>query len=120
MAKHRIVVLDDDEDNLMILESALADSDYSVRAAHSCAEAKELIESERPDALVSDFALGDGTAVELMDELGDRRPRVAVLVSGFGSAEDREASAAAGFQAHLVKPIALDRLRTALRSMLES
>lgn len=121
MTKPRVLVLDDDEDNLLILEAALETSGFQVRGARSCAEAEAMLREEgaTTDALVTDLRLGDGTAFDLVSALGNKRPRVAVLVTGFGSAEDRRASAAAGFQAHLVKPITLDVLEQTLRSALD-
>ncbi len=108
----RILIVDDDEDNLDVLETALQSSGFDVLVARSCAEAKALFlrEEKLCDALVTDFNLGDGTAFELLDQLGAKRPEIAILVTGFGSAEDRKASAAAGFRAHLVKPVTLDLL----------
>lgn len=120
MTKPRVLVLDDDEDNLLILEAALETSGFLVRGARSCAEAEAILrEDASTDALVTDLRLGDGTAFDLVNALGAKRPRVAVLVTGFGSAEDRRLSAAAGFQAHLVKPVTLELLERTLRSALE-
>lgn len=119
MLKPTVLVLDDDEDNVQILEAALVSSGFEVRMARSCAEARELLETAPVDALVTDFSLGDGDALELIADLGPRRPKVAVLVTGYGSPEDQARSRAAGFDAHLVKPIALDELEAALRRGLD-
>ncbi|MBX3192034.1 MAG: response regulator [Labilithrix sp.] len=115
-----VLVLDDDEDSVLILEAALDASGFDVRVARSWREAREMLESTPTDALVTDLSLGDGDALELMASLGARRPRVAVLVTGFGGAEDRARSAEAGFDAHLVKPIALDQLEHTLWRCLTS
>ena len=116
MLKPTVVVVDDDEDNVFVLEALLEKAGFSVKVAHSCREAREVLEATPADALVSDLSLGDGDALELLASLGARRPRVAVLVTGYGSAEDLERSRAAGFHAHLVKPIAVEQLERALRS----
>ena len=115
MPKPSVVVLDDDEDNVDILEAALQASGFDVRVARSCAEACALLRAAPADALVTDFSLGDGDALELVAGLGSRRPTVAVLVTGYGSSEDQARSRAAGFDAHLVKPIAIEDLESALR-----
>jgi CheY-like chemotaxis protein len=119
MLKPTVLVLDDDDDNVQILEAALQSSGFDVRMARSCAEARALLAVAPVDALVTDYSLGDGDALELVAELGDRRPRVAVLVTGYGRPEDRERSRAAGFDAHLVKPVALEELELVLRQALE-
>lgn len=120
MLKPTIVVVDDDEDNVLVLEAALESFGFAVRIAHSCQQAREVLEASPADALVSDFSLGDGDALELLASLGAKRPRVAVLVTGYGSAEDQERSRAAGFYAHLVKPIAMDQLERTLRTALDA
>lgn len=114
----RIVIVDDDEDNLVVLETALQSSGFVVLAARSREEARDLFASEERicDVLVTDYDLGDGTAFELLEELGAKRPEVAILVTGFGSADDRRASAAAGFRAHIVKPIAFDLLERTIHA----
>lgn len=115
MSKPTVLVLDDDEDNVLILEVALASAGFDVRMARSCAEARTILAKVSFDALVTDFALGDGDALALAAELGERRPKVAVLVTGYSSAADRARTHEAGFDAHLVKPIALKDLEEALR-----
>jgi CheY-like chemotaxis protein len=116
-----VLVLEDDEDNLLVLEAALEMHGFSVRSARSCAEAEAVLARGDVDALVSDYSLADDNAVDWLKRLGPRRPRVALLVTGYGDSEARAASHAAGFQAHLVKPIApadLDReLRAALAGL---
>ena len=89
---------------------------FAVKTARSVREALALLEAGHADALVTDYSLGDGTAVELLASLGTKRPRLAILVTGHGSPEDVAKSRAAGFDAHLVKPIDLRQLERTLRA----
>jgi CheY-like chemotaxis protein len=91
-----------------------------VKAARSCAEADERLAEGGVDALVSDYSLADGTAVDWLQRIGDRRPKVALLLTGYGDAEARAASKAAGFDAHLLKPIAPAELERLLRNALDA
>jgi two-component system CheB/CheR fusion protein len=52
---------------------------------------------------------GYETCRRIRKELWGRRMRV-IAVTGWGQEEDRRTSAAAGFDAHLVKPVDTDRL----------
>lgn len=113
-----VLVLEDDEDNLLVLEAALEMQGFAVRCARSCAEAEAALGEGGVDALVSDYSLTDCNAVDWLRALGDRRPRVALLVTGHSEPEAREASRAAGFVAHLVKPITPADLERQLRTAL--
>jgi len=44
-------------------------------------------------------------------------PQRVIAFTGYGAAEDVEASCNAGFDEHVVKPVDLDRLLTSLREM---
>jgi len=112
------MVVDDDEDNALVLEAALELAGFEVTVARSLHDARAQLEQRPVDVLVTDYALGDGDAIELLSLLGTRRPRVAVLVTGYGSAEDRERSHAAGFDAHLLKPVGLGDLERTIREEL--
>ena len=105
-----VLVVDDDVDHCMMLEVALEAMGYEVKLAHSCRDAVELLLTTEVDALLCDLTLGDGTALDVLRGVGERRPRVAVVLSGFDAGEDRERSLAAGFDVHLVKPTSIDVL----------
>lgn len=113
-----VLIVDDDEDSLVILATALSASGFDVKTARSCAEARATLERGDLDALVADFSLDDGTAVDLVESLGERRPRFSILLTGFGDAAHRAAGKAAGFRAYLVKPVPLELLEKTLRAEL--
>lgn len=113
-----MLLLEDDEDNLLVLETALELSGHTVQTARCCADAEAVLAAGDVDALVSDYSLADCNAIDWLKALGDRRPRVALLVTGYGDAETRAASRAAGFDAHLVKPVVPSELDRCIRSAL--
>jgi DNA-binding response OmpR family regulator len=116
LVRPSVLVVDDDEDSAFVLEAALELAGFSVRVAFSCREARAALETAPADALVSDLSLGDGDAFDLLASLRSNRPRVAILVTGYGSEEDKARSKAAGFCAHLVKPVQLAQLEHTLRA----
>jgi len=118
MRGETVMVVDDDEDNALVLEAALQLAGFEVTVARSLHNARAVLAQTSVDVLVTDYSLGDGDAVELMASLGTRRPRVAILVTGYGSPEDRDRSEAAGFDAHLLKPVALEELERTIRERL--
>ena len=60
--------------------------------------------------LISDIGLPDGDGWELMMRLGDRRPRYAIAMSGFGQVFDRQRSLNVGYRHHLLKPVEPNQL----------
>jgi signal transduction histidine kinase len=82
------------------------------RWAQACAA----IAAGRFDVMLTDLRLDDGrSGLELMPLLRARGRRVpALIISAFGTDADRAASRAAGFVAHLVKPLGGDELARAL------
>jgi len=105
-----VLVVDDDEDHCVMLEFALAHIGYRVRIAHSVRDAVAILRAESPDVLVCDLTLGDGTAHDVMRLAGSRRPRLAIVLSGFDAEEERQRSIGNGFDVHLVKPTSIDEL----------
>ena len=118
MLKSIVLVVDDDEDNALALGAALSSCGFAVSIARSCREAREVLAATPVDALVTDYSLGDGDALELLSSLGATRPRVAVVVSGHGGPAAEARTLAAGFHGHFVKPIELDPLERMLRAAL--
>ncbi|CAN5868909.1 hypothetical protein BH11MYX4_BH11MYX4_09270 [soil metagenome] len=110
-----VLVVDDDDDHAFTLAALLELEGFVALMASSRAEARAILASRPVDVLLADLSLGDGTALDLMRELGSR-PRVAIVLSGFDGAGDVERTLAAGFDAHLTKPVHLPLLRDTIAS----
>jgi signal transduction histidine kinase/ActR/RegA family two-component response regulator len=105
-----ILVVDDNADGRTLTSLMLTQAGASVKAVASVREALQMLEVERPDALVSDIGLPDEDGYELIRQIrqyeaehGGFLPTVAV--TGYTRAEDRARILAAGFQAHVPKPV---------------
>jgi CheY-like chemotaxis protein len=82
--------------------------------------AVELALTLQPDTAIIDIGLpgrdGYVVAAEIRaSEVGGRRMRL-IALTGYGSEEDRRRAVAAGFDAHLTKPVEPDRLALLLAS----
>lgn len=69
------------------------------------------------DLVISDIGLPDGTGIDLMVELSQRYGLRGVAISGYGMDEDIARTRKAGFLAHLVKPIDMERLNRVIEQV---
>ncbi|HEX8078145.1 MAG TPA: ATP-binding protein [Chthoniobacterales bacterium] len=107
----QILFVEDHEDTARVLGRILRNAGFDVSHAGTVTDALALAAGRRFDLVVSDLGLPDGSGLELMKALRDSQGMQGIALSGFGTEEDVAASAAAGFAAHLTKPVDWERLR---------
>jgi hypothetical protein len=105
----RILLVDDHRDTAESLALLLRQRGFDVVVAHTVASALEQARNGF-DVLISDLGLPDGNGRDLVERLAARGPLRAIALSGYGTEADVAASRAAGFEAHLVKPVEPARL----------
>ena len=116
----RILFVEDHEDTRLALERFLRRRGYQVTSASDAQTAFKLAAASAFDIVVSDIGLPDGNGLELIRTLQAHAPIKGIAISGFGMEGDSDKSRAAGFSAHLLKPINPDELDTAIRRVLFS
>jgi CheY-like chemotaxis protein len=118
----KILVVEDHADMRTGLDLLFKLVGCRARFAPDVAAARAAIHEECVDVLLSDINLPDGSGWALLRELQalDRRPALAIAMSGFGSDKDIGASHEAGFDLHLVKPFPPEELTTALQRAAEA
>lgn len=103
-----VLVVDDDADARDLISTALRHAGATVIAASSVHGALDLLDTHRPDALVSDIAMPHGTGYDLVQAVREM-PRVAqipaIALTAYGRPEDRDRALTAGFDLHIVKPV---------------
>jgi CheY-like chemotaxis protein len=106
IAGHKPVVLcvEDDEDTLQMIEMMLSSKGYSILSASSVKEAVELANThDNIHSLVTDYHIGNETATDLLNALGDRKPKNVVLLSG--RQIENLKKEVPGADSHVMKPI---------------
>lgn len=111
----RILIVDDEPDMRVMLAVALTRQGAIVASAGSAAEAIDKIGQRLPDLLISDIAMPGQDGYALLRQLRQRFPGrehyfPAIALTALASSEDRKRALAAGFQAHLAKPVNLTEL----------
>jgi len=108
LAGVNILLVDDEPDTLTLFRNALVDAGASVRAVASGPDALGVLDTWQPDLLVTDLGLPGMDGYQLFEAIRLSRsghPIPGVAVSAYARPDDRARSLAAGFLAHVAKPI---------------
>jgi CheY-like chemotaxis protein len=112
----RVLVVDDLPDAREMVATMLEQAGAHVELADSAATAAEKLEHHEFDAVVSDLAMPgrDGYALAMDIQIGKvhaKNPKMSLIaLSAYARGEDRERALAAGFYAHLAKPVSPEDL----------
>jgi signal transduction histidine kinase/ActR/RegA family two-component response regulator len=119
----KILIIDDNRDAADSLQALLRDHGFSCASALDGPSGLEAVASFAPHAILLDLGLPGLDGYEVARRIrssADGDKVLIVAVTGYGEERDRERSAQAGFDAHLVKPVDFDQLLTVLRTMTPS
>ncbi|MGH8220443.1 MAG: ATP-binding protein [Steroidobacteraceae bacterium] len=115
--RRRVLVVDDDADAADSIAMLLSLDGHEVEVAYTALAGLEAAVRLVPDVILLDIGLPRMNGYEMAQRLRSNealRATRLLALSGFGRAEDRERSHAAGFDEHLVKPASLEALERAL------
>ena len=104
----RVLVVDDNVDSARAMARLLARRGHDVRTAFDGPSALDEARDFNPEVIFLDIGLpgmdGYQVARRLRDDQATRSARI-IAVSGYGQERDRDRSALAGFDHHLIKPV---------------
>jgi len=107
-ARRRVLLVEDNADAAEAMLLLLREYGHEALVVHDGFEALDAAHAFDPDVVLLDIGLPGLDGYEIARRMR-AMPRLAdaliVAVSGYGQEKDRQRSAAAGFDAHLVKPI---------------
>ena len=113
----RILLVEDDPFTLRVMARVLKGLGHQVRTATGAKAALEISERETFDLLISDIGLPDGSGLDVMRELKQRKNLRGIALSGFGMDEDIRRSQEAGFDQHMTKPVSTEWLEKAIQTL---
>jgi hypothetical protein len=121
LKKVRVLVVEDDPDARALIVRILADAGAQVSDAPNAEAAMAQIKSNVPDVLVSDIGMAQLDGYQLLRNLRsagfDSQRLPAIAVTAFSRVQDRADAMAAGFQAHLAKPVKAESLISAVANL---
>ena len=116
----RILVVDDNVDAATSLAMLLTLSGHVTHLAHDGVDAVGQSALFKPDLVLMDIGLpqlnGYEAARQIREQPGGEHIGL-VALTGWGQEQDRQKSRDAGFNAHMVKPVALDALLALIASL---
>jgi len=112
-ATRRILVVDDNADAAQMVAMLLQMLGHEVAVEHDPLQALAAARERRFDACILDIGLPGMDGHELARQirrLPDAGDILFIALTGYGRDQDRQASSAAGFHHHFVKPVDIDAL----------
>jgi len=115
-----VLVVDDNRDSADSMTLLVDMLGHTARAAYDGEEALRLFDARRPHVVLLDLSMPGLTGFDVIRRIreqstGDGGKHVIVAaMTGLGSDEDIARTRAAGFDAHLVKPVDLDEVEAVL------
>ena len=116
----KVLVVDDNRDAAQTLSMLIDLLGYESRAAYDGQEALDVADSFLPDVVLLDLGMPRMDGLEACRQMRQRPwgTRAAIIaVTGWGQADDHRKTRDAGFNEHLVKPVAPDFLTQLLAEL---
>jgi DNA-binding NtrC family response regulator len=109
---HGILLVEDEATLARNIQRYLEREGFEVRIAGTVREGERAFEEFRPDLVLLDLALPDGSGIELLARMRLRSRQVkAVIFTGHGSVQTAVEAMKAGAWDYLTKPVALGELK---------
>jgi two-component system nitrogen regulation response regulator GlnG len=115
-----LLVVDDEPSVLYALEKGLRSSTLDVITASSAKQGIELVQRQRPDAVILDVKLTDMSGLEALDQIRQIDPRLPVLfITAYATTQTAIEAMKRGALDYLLKPVDLHHLRAAVGKAIE-
>ena len=114
------MVVDDESGVRFGIRDFLEQHGYEIEEAESCQDAQHLFRTSRPDIVVADYMLPDGTALDLLPRLREIDSSIPLLVlTAHGSIDLAVRAIKEGAEQFLTKPLELPTLLVILQRLLQ-
>ncbi|TAM50513.1 MAG: response regulator [Paraburkholderia sp.] len=115
-----ILLVEDHVDTADVMAHLMRSLGHDVAVAASVAEALAATRARTFDLIVSDVGLPDGTGLDFVSSVRRSSQVPAIALTGYGSDEDIRRCLAAGFTAHLTKPVNFSQLEVLIQRTAEA
>lgn len=118
----RLMIVEDDPDTLEMLRATMEARGFSVTSCESATETLAEASRTRVDVIISDIGMPEMDGfhmIKQLRELEGYQGIPAIALSGYASQDDAKAALAAGFNAHVSKPVDPAELVIVVNGLLE-
>ena len=120
MSRNKVLVVDDESGVRFGIRDFLEQHEYEIEEAESCEDAQQLFRLSRPDIVIADYMLPDGTALDLLPRLKEIDAGIPLLVlTAHGSIDLAVRAIKEGAEQFLTKPLELPTLLVILQRLLQ-
>jgi two-component system, NtrC family, response regulator AtoC len=109
-----VLIVDDDVNTREALAAITVEEGFTTAVAGSLREAQAQIVQQRPDVVLIDLKLPDGSGMDLFNDIESRSTTEIVLMTGHASVETAVEALRLGAADYLTKPINFRRLKALL------
>ena len=120
MSRNKVLVVDDESGVRFGIRDFLEQHGYELEEAESCQDAQHIFRTSRPDIVIADYMLPDGTALDLLPRLKEIDAQIPLLVlTAHGSIDLAVRAIKEGAEQFLTKPLELPTLLVILQRLLQ-
>lgn len=120
MSRNRVLVVDDEPAVRFGIRDFLEQHGYEIEEAETCQDAQHLFRTSRPDIVIADYMMPDGTALDLLPRLKEIDAQIPLLVlTAHGSIDLAVRAIKEGAEQFLTKPLELPTLLVILQRLLQ-
>jgi len=109
-----VLIVDDDANTREALAALASHEGFTVATAGTLAEARIQLVRQRPDVVLMDLKLPDGSGMDLFGDLEDRNNVETILITGHASVESAIEALRLGASDYLTKHVNVQRLKAVL------
>ena len=121
MARHKILVVDDEDLIRWSIRQKLSKWGYSSVEADSCASARAVFDRESADLILLDVRLPDGSGLDFLRHVREQAPEtVVVMMTAYGVLADAIEALRLGAYDFVAKPLEFEELERTIQNALDA
>jgi PAS domain S-box-containing protein len=117
--KVRLLLVEDHVDTARALVRLMESRGYKIASVPNVETGLQAVAREPFDLILCDLGLPDGTGIDFIQTVRKSHQTPAIALTGFGMQQDVDRAEQAGFDAHLTKPVNLQKLEATIWKLLE-